>query len=74
MKVNGTFAAILIGFLATGANVSAIAAPVSTEIIKENEVQKTETVKEKNSKSDKNGKPSEKGSQGSKCAVPYPCW
>ncbi|MGB5595281.1 MAG: hypothetical protein WBM62_14765 [Crocosphaera sp.] len=78
MKFNKTFAAILTVSLTAGINVSAIAAPVSSETIKENRVQNNqiETVKEQdntNGKSDKNTKPSQKGSQGNKCAVPYTC-
>ena len=69
MKFNNTFAAILTVALTAGINVSAFAAPVNVETIKENRIETTE-----NNKSDKNTKPSQEGSQGNKCGLPpYGC-
>ena len=62
MKFNHTVAAILTVALTTGINVSAFAAPVNAETIKEHRI---ETI-ESNNKSDKNTNPSQEGSQGSK--------
>ena len=66
MKFTNTFAAILTVALTAGINVSAFAAPINAETIKENRIETTEN----NNKSDKNTKPSQEGSQGNKGCVP----
>ena len=68
MKLNNTFAAIVTVALTAGINVSALAAPINVETIKENRIETTQN----NNKSDKNTKPSQEGSQGNKCFSPYP--
>ncbi|MDJ0659584.1 MAG: hypothetical protein QNJ42_08840 [Crocosphaera sp.] len=69
MKFNPTFAAVLtvalLSNINVNINVSAFAAPVNAETIKENRIENIEN----NNKSDKKAKPSQEGSQGSKCAL-----
>ncbi|MDJ0730237.1 MAG: hypothetical protein QNJ33_09640 [Crocosphaera sp.] len=63
MKFNNTLAAILTVALTSGINVSAFAASINVETIKENRIETTTN----NKQSDKNTQSNQDGSQGSKC-------
>lgn len=70
MKLNNTFATILTVTLTAGLNVSAFAAPINAETLKEHRENKIENI-ENNNKSDKDSKPSQEGFQGGKCSPWY---
>lgn len=70
MKFNHTFATILTVALLSNVNVSAFAAPINTETIKNNRENRIENIENNN----KDAKTSQESSQGSKCAGPWCGW